>query len=82
MHEAGRVSGLRVKVGSLCSGRSSHASDLVAEWIHFALFGIILHTIKLDVHTFWGLMNSATKVLGDHRMLLISENWVVQGLCG
>ena len=27
---------------------------LVAEWIHFTLFGIILPTIKLKVHTFWG----------------------------
>ena len=34
---------------------------LVAEGIHFALFGIILPTIKLKVYTFWGLMNSATK---------------------
>ena len=29
--------------------------DLVAEWIHFTLFGIILPTIKLKVYTFWGL---------------------------
>ena len=28
---------------------------LVAEWIHFALFGIILPTIKLNVCTFGGL---------------------------
>ena len=35
---------------------------LVAEWIHFTLFGIILPTIKLKVYTFWGLMNSATKM--------------------
>ena len=28
---------------------------LVAEWIHFTLFGIILPTIKLKVYTFWGL---------------------------
>ena len=37
---------------------------LVAEWIHFTLFGnfgIILPTIKLKVYTFWGLINSATK---------------------
>ena len=28
---------------------------LVAEWLHFTLFGIILPTIKLKVYTFWGL---------------------------
>ena len=29
--------------------------SLAAEWIHFALFGIMLPTIKLKVYTFWGL---------------------------
>ena len=29
--------------------------NLVAEWIHFTLFGIILPTVKLNVYTFWGL---------------------------
>ena len=28
---------------------------LVAEWIHFTLFGIILPTIELKVYTFGGL---------------------------
>ena len=28
---------------------------LIAEWIHFTLFGIILPTIKPKVYTFWGL---------------------------
>ena len=28
---------------------------LVAEGIHFTLFGIILPTIKLKVYAFWGL---------------------------
>ena len=28
---------------------------LVAEWIHFTLFWIMLPTIKLKVYTFWGL---------------------------
>ena len=28
---------------------------LVAEWIHFTLFGLILPTIKLKVYTFWVL---------------------------
>ena len=26
---------------------------LVAEWIHFTLFGVILPTTKLKVYTFW-----------------------------
>ena len=34
---------------------------LVAEWIHFTLFGIVLPTLKPKVYTFGGLMNSATK---------------------
>ena len=34
---------------------------VVAEWIHFTLFGIILPTLKLKVCTFGGLMNLATK---------------------
>ena len=29
--------------------------NLVAEWIHFTLFGKILPSIKLKVYTFWGL---------------------------
>ena len=33
----------------------SLSHTLVAEWIHFILFGIILPTIKLKVYTFWGL---------------------------
>ena len=39
-------------------GLSMHRQEveaLVAEWIHFTLFGIILPTIKLEVYTFWGL---------------------------
>ena len=38
----------------------------VEGWIHFTLFGIILPTIKLKVYTFWGLMNSAIKVLSPY----------------
>ena len=37
------------------SSRVRHLVYLVAEWIHFTLFGIILPTIKLKVYTFWGL---------------------------
>ena len=33
-------------------GKKKH---LVAEWIHFTLFGIILPTLKLKVYTFGGL---------------------------
>ena len=29
--------------------------NLVAEWIHFTLFWVILPTIKQKVYTFWGL---------------------------
>ena len=42
--------------------RPSNIPDLVAEWIHFTLFVIVLPTIKLKVCTFWGLMNPATKL--------------------
>ena len=28
---------------------------LVAEWIHFILFGVIVPTIQLKAYTFWGL---------------------------
>ena len=31
------------------------SGNLVAEWIHFTLFGVILPTIKLKVCTFGGL---------------------------
>ena len=36
------------------------AKNLVAEWIHFTLFGIILPK-KTDSACFLGLLNSATK---------------------
>ena len=39
-------------LGSVARGSLISKLDLVAEWIHF---GIILPTIKLKVHTFWGL---------------------------
>ena len=44
--------------------RDSMASDffLVAEWIHFALFGIILPTLNLQVYTFWGLSTQRLSV--------------------
>ena len=34
---------------------------LVAEWIHFTLFGIIITHYKTESVHFWGLMNSATR---------------------
>ena len=48
---------------TVCSGTRSllDMMVLVAEWIHFTLFGIIVPTIKLKVYTFGGLMNSATR---------------------
>ena len=50
--------------------------DLVAEWIHFTLFGRMLPTIKLKVYTFGGLMNSATKfecVISPEGVLIASS---------
>ena len=41
--------------------KDSYFGLLVAEWIHFTLFGIILPTVTLQVYTFGGLMNSAAK---------------------
>ena len=38
--------------------------NLVAEWIHLILLGIIPPTIKLKVYTNLGLVNSATKSKG------------------
>ena len=35
---------------------------LVAEWIHFALFGIVLPHYKTKSVHFFGLMSSATKL--------------------
>ena len=35
-------------------GEGEGGGVLVAEWIHFTLFGIILPTIKLKVYTFGG----------------------------
>ena len=32
-----------------------YLKDLVAEWIHFTHFWIIVPTMKLKVQTFWGL---------------------------
>ena len=37
------------------SGNIRIAPYLVAEWIHFTLFGMISPTIKLKVYTFGGL---------------------------
>ena len=67
---------MNFRVGSVCSllslgfrlrslvlERHDPETHLVAEWIHFTLFGIILPTIKLKVYTSGGLMNSATKAL-------------------
>ena len=45
------------------SSRFPERVPLVAEWIHFTLFGIMIPTIKAESVHFWGLMNSATKFL-------------------
>ena len=64
-------------------GHRAVVFTIVAEWIHFTLFGIILPTIKLKVYTFGGLtlnpkplnlnpepglMNSATKYYQGSRL--------------
>ena len=50
---------------------------LVAEWIHFTLFGIILSNIKPKVYTFGGLKNSAAKFLACRDLRRVPT---VQGL--
>ena len=47
--------GLRVEASEFGVQGLQPLHNLVAEWIHFTHFGIILPTIKLKVHTFWGL---------------------------
>ena len=42
---------------SQTSDETAQLLFLVAEWIHFTLFGRILHTIKLKVRTFGGFSN-------------------------
>ena len=45
------------------------SGDLVAEWIHFTLLGIILPTIKLKVYTFWGLWTQQLSIVHPYRDL-------------
>ena len=45
---------------------------LVAEWIHFTLFGMVSPTINPKVYTFGGLMNSATKFYAS---TVINQTW-------
>ena len=53
--------GWNPELSLLCPGPPLQAQKLtpfeglIAEWIHFTLFGIILPTIILKVYTFWGL---------------------------
>ena len=49
-----RCSYLKTFAGFL-DGSFKGAKSLVAEWIHFTLFGIILPTIKLKVYNLGGL---------------------------
>ena len=44
---------------------------LVAEWIHFTLFGKILPTIILKVYTFWGLGTQQLRTLNPYSITLI-----------
>ena len=52
------------EIGLRVWGSGCDIGALVAELVHFTLFGIILPNIKLKVYTFFGLMNSASKRLG------------------
>ena len=47
-------SGLTERVPRFGKARWELQNILVAEWIHFIFFGIILPTIELKVYTFWG----------------------------
>ena len=56
---------------------------LVAEWIHFTFFVIILPTIKLKVYTFWAQQLrrarrcARIRVLPEDFMTIIKNAWVV-----
>ena len=65
-------------------GENHSESNVVAEWIHFTLFWENIAHYKTKSVRFWGLMNSATKVMkaqvdkphgpsrDDHRSCIIS----------
>ena len=53
---------------------------LVAQWIHFTLFGIITHSKTKSVN-FLGLMNSATKWLGVIVVGLVERFRMVVCVC-
>ena len=50
-------------------------SSLVAEWIDFKLFGIIVPTIKLKVYTFWGLRTQQQSLVAG----MISQRSALEG---
>ena len=54
---------------------------LVAEWIHFTRFGIILATIKRKVYTFWWVMNTATKIIVYGESFKVSNGFAWIGPC-
>ena len=56
-------------------------SYLVAEWIHFTLFGIILPTIKRKVYTLGGLFTQqlSTNSLADNHPLSINLQALLLG---
>ena len=58
---------------------------LVAEWIHFTLFGIIFPTIKLKVYTFGGLLTQQLRYVGQGcrkcGLIYDTNNWMRALLC-
>ena len=50
--------------------------DLVAEWIRFTLFGIILPTIKLKVYTSWGLRIQQLRGCSMPLILDLVAEWI------
>ena len=59
-HLRGRALGFELLLTALTL-KPPNSKLLVAEWIHFTLFGIISPTVRTKSIHFLGLMNSATK---------------------
>ena len=57
-------SGARVLTCGPLLGPNLWLYCLVADWIHFTVFGIILPTIKLEAYTFWGLWTQQLRLGG------------------
>ena len=59
-----RVRVLRIQIRLCCAIKES---NLIAEWIHFTLFGDSITHYKTESVHFSGLMNSATKVVHNYK---------------